>query len=122
MADVAGIGDLRSSISSGIVRQRQKLLADLDALGARMVAEIREAAPKKTGAMAASVRYEGAQTDNGVSLRISVGGESAFYAPYVEFGTSHAPAHSFVRPVVHQEEKRIPGRCENTVYDSWDFS
>ena len=120
MAEISGIAEWRAHLASGIARQRQKLLADLDALGARMVDEIRAAAPKRTGALAASVRHEVVETAEGVRLKIVVGNDTVFYAPYVEFGTAREPVHAFVRPVVYREEKHIPGRVEHTLSTSWD--
>jgi hypothetical protein len=55
MAEISGISELRARMDSGIARQREQLVADLDALGRQMVEEIRAAAPKRTGALAASV-------------------------------------------------------------------
>ena len=120
MAEISGIAELRASIASGIARQREQLVADLDAFGAQMAEEIRAAAPKRTGALAASVRHEVVETADGVRLKIMVGNDTVFYAPYVEFGTSREPVHAFVRPVVYREEKHIPARVEHTLSTSWD--
>ncbi|WP_300338228.1 HK97-gp10 family putative phage morphogenesis protein [Accumulibacter sp.] len=120
MAEISGIAELRAGIASGIARQREQLVADLDAFGARMVEEIRDAAPKRTGALAASVRHELVETADGVRLKIVIGNDTVFYAPYVEFGTAREPVHAFVRPVVYREEKHIPGRVEHTLSTSWD--
>ena len=110
----------RARLATGIAHQRQRLLADLDALGARMVDEIRTAAPKRTGALAASVRHEVVDTADGVRLKIVVGNDTVFYAPFVEFGTAREPVQPFVRPVVYREEKHIPGRVELAVSKSWE--
>ena len=119
MAEISGISELRARIASGIARQREQLVADLDALGARMVEAIRAAAPKRTGALAASVRHEVVATPEGVRLKIVVGNDTVYYAPFVEFGTSREPVHAFVRPVVYREEQQIPGRIEHTLSTSW---
>lgn len=120
MAEISGVDEWRARIASAIARQRQRLAADLDALGARMVDEIRTAAPKRTGALAASVRHEVVETADGVRLRITVGNDTVSYAPYVEFGTAREPVRAFVRPVVYREEKGIPGRIEHTLSASWE--
>mgnify|MGYP000871509758 FL=1 len=120
MAEISGISELRARIASGIARQREQLVADLDALGARMVEAIRAAAPKRTGALAASVRHEVVATPEGVRLKLIVGNDTVDYAPFVEFGTSREPVHAFVRPVVYREEQQIPGRIEHTLSTSWD--
>ena len=120
MAEISGINELRSHIAANIERQREKLVADLDAIGRQMVEEIRAAAPKRTGALAASVRHEVVATPDGVRLKIVVGNDTVFYTPYVEFGTSREPVHAFVRPVIYREEKAIPGRVEHTLSTSWD--
>jgi len=120
MAEVSGMAEWRANIASGIARQREQILANLDALGARMVEEIRAAAPKRTGALAASVRHEVVETADGVRLKIVVGNDTVFYAPYVEFGTAREAAHPFVRPVAYREEKAIPGRIEHTLSTSWE--
>jgi len=120
MAEISGISELRARIASGIARQREQLVADLDAFGARMVEEIRAAAPKRTGALAASVRHELVATPDGVRLKLIVGNDTVYYAPFVEFGTAREPVHAFVRPVVYREEQQIPGRIEHTLSTSWD--
>jgi len=120
MAEVSGMAEWRANIAAGIADQRRLVLADLDALGARMVEEIRTAAPKRTGALAASVRHEVVETADGVRLKIVVGNDTVFYAPYVEFGTAREAAHPFVRPVAYREEKAIPGRIEHSVSTSWE--
>ena len=119
-AEVLGIAELRVSLQEGIARQRAQLVAALDGLGAQMVEDIRAAAPKRTGALAASVRHEVVETADGVRLKIVVGNDTVFYAPYVEFGTAREPVHAFVRPVVYREEARIPGRMEHTLSTSWE--
>ncbi|EXI92137.1 MAG: phage protein, HK97 gp10 family [Candidatus Accumulibacter sp. BA-94] len=120
MAEVSGMAEWRANIATGIADQRRLLLADLDALGARMVDEIRTAAPKRTGALAASVHHEVVETADGVRLKIVVGNDTVFYAPYVEFGTAREAAHPFVRPVAYREEKAIPERIEHTLSTSWE--
>ena len=120
MAEILGMTEWRARLATGIARQRQKLLADLDALGARMVDEIRTAAPKRTGALAASVRHEVVETAEGVRLKIVVGNDTVFYAPFVEFGTAREPVQPFVRPVVYREERHIPGHLEHAVSASWE--
>ena len=122
MAEISGISELRARTASGIARQREQLIADLDALGAQMVEEIRAAAPKRTGALAASVRHEVVATADGVRLQILVGNDTVFYAPFVEFGTSRKPAHAFVRPVIYLEEQNLPVRVERTLSTSWESS
>lgn len=119
MAEIAGIAELRAGIASGIARQREQLVADLNAFGAQMVAQIRAAAPKRSGALAASVRHEVVETAEGVRLKIVVGNDTVFYAPFVEFGTAREPAHPFVRPVAYREEKAIPGRIEQSLSTTW---
>ena len=122
MAEISGISELRARIASGIARQREQLVADLDALGARMVEAIRAAAPKRTGALAASVRHEGVATAEGVRLQILIGNDTVFYAPFVEFGTAREPAHAFVRPVIYREEPHLSGRVERTLSIAWESS
>ena len=122
MAEIAGIAELRAGIASGIARQREQLVADLDAFGAQMVAQIRAAAPKRSGALAASVRHEVVETAEGVRLKIVVGNDTVFYAPFVEFGTAREPAQAFVRPVVYREEKRLPGHVKQSLATAWEFS
>lgn len=119
MAEISGITELRAGIASGIARQREQLVADLNAFGAQMVAQIRAAAPKRSGALAASVRHEVVETAEGVRLKIVVGNDTVFYAPFVEFGTAREPAQAFVRPVVYREEKAIPGRIEQSLSTTW---
>lgn len=122
MADTAvtGISEFRDSLKRGFADQRQKLKGRLNELGIQMTAEIRMGAPKKTGALAASVRYRILDTDDGERLEILIGNEVAYYAPHVEFGTAQAPAHPFVRPVAYRHENALPNDLEKAIAAAWE--
>jgi HK97 gp10 family phage protein len=118
-SSVSGISAFRQQIAAGLSAQHQSLRNRLNQLGIQMTAEIRAAAPVLSGATAASVRYVIFDTAKGESLEIKVGDATAFYVPHVEFGTSEAPAHPFVRPVVYRHEGKIPAQIEEAVGQAW---
>lgn len=149
MADVTGLADFRAAIGNGIRAQRRHVHGQLAALGEVMAAEIRQAAPKLTGALAASVRYQVLDLPQGAKLKIVVGDATAFYAGQVEYGhwadttgaalaggtrrrnenrgaaisAGHAafvPPRPFVRPVVYRHQAHIPAVVQHGVINGWE--
>ncbi len=121
MAEVLGIPELRARIAAEIISHRAHLVSELDAIGRDMVERIRAMAPSNTGALAKSVRHEIVQSASGAKLLITVGNDRVYYAPYLEFGTSRMSARPFVRPVVYQEQRKVPSRVSSTLSVSWEF-
>ena len=140
--NVGGIELLRAEIERNLAGQRQRLAQQLNQLGSQMTAEIRAAAPRKTGALAASVRYELVVRPNGPGLVIHVGNKTAFYAAHVEYGhwsnpgkavggknarirarsaqgARFVPAHPFVRPVVAKYQKQVSAQIEQSIQETW---
>jgi HK97 gp10 family phage protein len=56
------------------------------------------------GKLRASIVASDASSGTHVSFRVTAGGPSAPYAKFMEFGTRHAKAHSFLRPALKQIE------------------
>lgn len=59
-------------------------------------------APVDTGALRNSI-----QVDEPVTPELATVSATVEYAEYVEVGTSHSPAHPFMRPAVDQHEAEI---------------
>lgn len=73
--------------------------------GKELVAEkARELAPKRTGAMAASIQ----PVPEGVAV-----GER--YARFVEFGTRYMPAEAYLGPALEAEDQNVSDLVSNTV-------
>lgn len=97
-----------------------------------LVRQIRQLAPKgATGKLAASVNWtwgaapEGARTlattsnpkggKNVILATIYAGGKSAYYAPFVEFGTTKMAAQPFFFPTYRANKKRIRGAMSRRI-------
>lgn len=96
---VDGLGAFRAAVTDRNALNKS-LIAELHAYGQELVAEIKLQCPEKTGALRDSIRYEIIAKPEGPELVVHVGNEAAHYAGWIEYGTSHAPAHPFVRPAV----------------------
>lgn len=119
---VTGLKEFRAGLQHGMINQRTVIREQFTELGARMVNEMRIRAPKKSGALAASIRDEVIDTNNGERLNIQIGNAAVPYAAHVEYGDSHAPAHPFVRPVAMAYQKVIPVQMTEAIQDSWSKS
>lgn len=73
--------------------QVPELKAAFSRIGDKAAAQVRSAAPVRTGTLAASVKASKRQN----SVYIYAGGAKAFYAPFVEFGTKYQRATRFMR-------------------------
>jgi HK97 gp10 family phage protein len=119
MAKVTGTAEFRAALNAGSERQRHALRAELERLGGQMADEIRASAPRKTGALAASIRYEVVDTDKGEKLRLHIGDKTAYYASFVEYGHGTTPAHPFVRPVLATHKAQIAEEFSAVITTSW---
>lgn len=61
--------------------------------------DARALAPKRTGAMAASIDYEIVDGDDGLEARVSFD-QDHFYGIFAELGTSEQSAQPFLRPAL----------------------
>lgn len=116
---ISGMHEFRLGLKHGMLQQRAAITVQMETLGQRMVAQIRANAPRITGALAASVRYQIIETNNGVRLEILIGDKVAYYAAHVEYGDAHAPAHPFARPVAMAYQKVIPVEINASIVNAW---
>lgn len=66
--------------------------------GARVIANVAKArAPRGTGALKKSIRMFDERDDRFGTTRTAYAGTRLFYGYWVEFGTAHSPARSFLR-------------------------
>jgi HK97 gp10 family phage protein len=66
--------------------------------GARVIANAAKAtAPVRTGELKKSIRMFDERSQTGGTERTAYAGTRLFYAYWVEFGTAHSPAQSFLR-------------------------
>ncbi len=81
--------------------------------------QIRTAAPRDDGVLQASVGWKWLQrrTDGreGFAVRVFAGGRQAFYATFLEFGTSTRKPHPFFWPVYRANRSRIRGALSRAV-------
>lgn len=97
----------RAAVGKMLADTRIAVIAALGRLGADITADLKAACPVITGALRDSIRYEVVVADNNPALVIHVGGDQAFYAPLVEYGTARIQKHPFVRPVMAKYRNRI---------------
>jgi HK97 gp10 family phage protein len=114
---VTGLAEFKAQLTNHKAA-RAALLAYLDDLGRKIVAEIKARCPSVTGALRASVRHEVMQTAKGVELLIHIGDTTAHYAGFVEYGTAHEEAKPFVRPVINAHRAAIPAEIAAVLSDT----
>jgi HK97 gp10 family phage protein len=71
----------------------------LESVGRQVADRARAAAPKATGAGAASISHEVATDSDGTHVRVSWDNDH-FYLIFSELGTSKMPARPFLRPAL----------------------
>lgn len=96
-------------------------------LGEEIADEMRGRVPVKTGGLRDSIRVEDDPDNVGVivlaggtpeTMRPTADGRGEFsQALLVEFGTEHAPAQPFFRPVVNEYQKRIAEEMHDAAYE-----
>lgn len=116
---VIGVDKFRTGIAVSIAAQRQDLQAELRALADQLAQQIRAACPERTGALKNSVKVMESKGIKGSTVRISIGNRTVDYAAHVEYGTSHAAAQPFVRPVVERFRQQFPGQIEQMIAQTW---
>lgn len=97
----------RADVSHMLSEARAAVAAALGQLGNDIVADLKAACPVITGTLRDSIHFEISTDGNNPTLIIHVGGDQAFYAPMVEYGTARIQKHPFVRPVMAKYKKRI---------------
>lgn len=127
---IEGKERLRKKLRAIPVAARAEIHAALEKSASELAATATSLAPKKTGALAASIGYtfgeykpdnanvRGIKTfgaDNGVgdpdlTVTVHVGDAKAFYAAFVEFGTQKSSAQPFFFPAYRLVKKRVKGR------------
>lgn len=73
---------------------------DLDSVGRQVADRARAAAPKATGAGAASITYEVGADGDGFYVRVGPDSDHWYMSSFVELGTSKMPARPFLRPAL----------------------
>jgi HK97 gp10 family phage protein len=74
--------------------------ADLESIGRQVADRARAAAPKATGAGAASITYETGVDADGAYVRVAPDSDHFYLSSFVELGTSKTPARPFLRPAL----------------------
>jgi HK97 gp10 family phage protein len=116
-AQVIGVDKFRTGIAVALSDQRKALGADLRRLAGQLAEEIKDACPSKTGALRNSIRV--VERADGLGASVQVGDAAVYYASYVEYGTSRAPAHPFVRPAVEKFKRRLPSEVAHSISQTW---
>lgn len=97
----------RTAVGQMLDQTRIAVIAALNMLGNDIVADLKSACPVITGTLKSSIRYETTEKNGNPLLVIHVGGDQAYYAPMVEYGTARIQKHPFVRPVMAKYKSRI---------------
>ena len=114
--EIRGMKELIEELNGFPARVQKNVLRQSVFRGAQELAEVaRRNAPvsktsKHPGKLRDSIKpYRGGGTRGMVVARVEVG---AFYAKWVEFGNSRAPAHPFLIPAFNKERERILERIQ----------
>ncbi len=97
----------RAMAGQVITQTKIAITAALQQLGADIVADLKAACPVVSGTLRNSIQFEVIEKDGDPALMIHIGGELAYYAPFVEYGTARIQKHPFVRPVMAKYKRRI---------------
>ena len=111
---VEGMEALTQSMRNHAVTT-QSIIAGLEAQGIKIVADMRARCPVDTGALRDAIRHEIVVDVSGPKLVIHVGNTETYYVQFVEYGSSHAPAHPFIRPIVNGSKGAMLSTLENVV-------
>ena len=113
---VIGVDKFRMGLAVSVQDTRIAVSDELRAMATEVVIELKARCPSVTGALRESIKYVQASP---TKLEIWVGDKVAYYAANVEYGTSRAPAHPFVRPVIAEFRKSAPRQIEQLVSQTW---
>ena len=113
---VVGLDKFRTGLGVAMAKQRTGITRAMRDTAAAVVQALKAACPVKTGALRDSIRAVEVSPSR---IEIWIGDRNAFYGPHVEFDTSRAPAHPFVRPVIEQYRKDFPGRIDEILTENW---
>ncbi len=116
---VIGLDKFRTGLAVALSDGRKDLTNDLRTIAAEMVNALQLACPSDSGALKASIKSVEHARKTGPSVQIFVGNASTYYAAFVEYGTSHAPARPFVRPVVARFREKFPGLIAQSIEQTW---
>lgn len=116
---IIGLDKFRTGLAVALAASRKDLTDGLRQMAAELVEAIKADCPTKTGALKASIKYVEHSRTSGPGVEIWIGDSKVFYAAHVEYGTSRAPAHPFVRPVVERFRKKYPGQIEQMIAQTW---
>ncbi len=119
---IIGIDKYRTGLVLSLTAARNAMTDSMRKMAAEMVDQIKAGAPVKTGALKESIKYVEHSRPSGPAMELQVGNSKVRYAAHVEYGTSKAPAHPFVRPVVERLKKRYPGQIEQEIAETWSKS
>lgn len=116
---VIGLDKFRTGLAVAMIANRTALTEGLRQMAASLVDAIKQECPSKTGALKSSIKYVEHSRKFGPGVEIWIGDSKVFYAAHVEYGTSRAPAHPFVRPVVETFREKYPGQIEQILAETW---
>ena len=106
---IKGIPELLLELQRLSEAAQGRVARNMSMAGARIVArEARVLAPVVTGALRRSIKARRSRQQFAKGQALAFVNASVFYARFVEYGTVHQPAHSFLRAALdeHQPEMR----------------
>lgn len=100
---------------NNITRELPREVDDAIKQGAELVAAAAKAnVPKRTGDLAAAIHVENTGRQE---YTVVAGDRSAFYAHFVEFGTSHSAPHPFLVPALESSKDAIESLVAQSLRD-----
>lgn len=111
--------NFRAAVGQMLHETRIAVIAALGQLGTDIVIDLKAACPVITGALRDSIRYEVLMADYNPVLVIHVGNETAYYAPFIEYGTARIQKHPFIRPVMAKYKNRINEAISGNLETAW---
>lgn len=105
--DVEGMRELRKALRQ-FPRNIQKNVVNgaVRAGGKPIILRAKELAPVDTAGLKKSIKIKKMRTSRDSTLTHYAVYAKSYYAHFIEFGTSKAPAYPFMRPAVEQEAEK----------------
>jgi HK97 gp10 family phage protein len=112
---IKGVDQLKRKLRAMPQAAKDEIRKALEASAQEITGTAKNFAPSRTGALRNSIGYsmgrEGLGTGNELSVTVHAGDDDAYYAPFVEFGTSRgASARPFFFPAYRLVKKRVKSR------------
>jgi HK97 gp10 family phage protein len=114
---IKGMEDVLKELRQAPKEAKKEVIGVLREAARDIQQDARTRCPVDTGTLQKSIRYSVSKKK--LEARVSAGGKvagvDAFYAPFVEYGTKHAPAKPFLFPAARAREKQTTEELEEAL-------